>query len=518
MNGNYAFSQISPGELCKAHADLEGVSNCTKCHTVGNKVSREKCLECHTEIKANIDAKKGYHASSDVVGKNCAVCHSDHHGRDFQVIKLNKKTFDHKKTGFKLEGVHAKQECIACHKQEHVKDPKFKKRSNSFLGLNKACLTCHDDYHQSKMSANCAECHNFDSFKKAKPFDHSKTKFPLLGKHLGVDCIKCHKTEVLNGKKVQKFSGLKFANCTACHEDVHKNKFGQDCKKCHSEESFFFNKSMKAFDHDKTNFKLIGKHKLVDCKECHKKSLTAPLRHDKCTDCHKDYHKGDFTKKNVVEDCNSCHTNDGFTPSTFTLEKHNKTKFKLEGAHLASSCNTCHKKDGVNWSFKNMGKNCVDCHTNVHKGFIEEKFIPNEDCKTCHNVKSWKEVTFDHNKTNFQLKGEHAKTACSECHYSNNEFGIKTQQFKGISQECSSCHKDSHVGQFEVNGKTDCTRCHGFDKWENSIYDHNTSRFKIDGKHVGVKCIECHKPVMNTKGKYIEYKFDSIECKRCHAS
>jgi len=73
------------------------------------------------------------------------------------------------------------------------------------------------------------------------------------------------------------------------------------------------------------------------------------------------------------------------------------------------------------------------------------------------------------------------------------------------------------VGQFEVNGKTDCTRCHGFDKWENSKYDHNTSRFKIDGKHIGVKCEECHKPVMNEKGKYIEYKFDGIDCKRCHS-
>mgnify|MGYP000323615310 CR=1 FL=1 len=335
--------------MSKAHAHLEGASNCTQCHAVGNKVTREKCLACHKEIKDNNAANKGYHASNEVKGKNFAACHNDHHGRNFQLIKFNKKTFNHALTGFTLKGQHAKEECASCHKPEHISDPKLKKKASTYLGLSQKCLSCHDDYHQSKMSANCTECHSFDSWKNAKAFDHSKTKFPLLGKHLSVKCIECHKTELVNGKKVQKFSGLKFANCTACHEDVHKNKFGQDCKKCHTEESFHFNKGMKAFDHDKTDFKLVGKHKVVDCKQCHKTSLTAPLKHDKCMDCHKDYHNGEFVKKNANPDCNQCHTNDGFTPSTYTLEKHNASKFPLEGAHLATSCTACHKKDGKNY-------------------------------------------------------------------------------------------------------------------------------------------------------------------------
>ena len=88
-----ATAQISPGDLCKAHADLEGVSNCNRCHEIGNKVSRAKCLDCHKEIKANIDAKKGYHASAEVSAKECAVCHNDHHGRNFQIIRFNIKSF-----------------------------------------------------------------------------------------------------------------------------------------------------------------------------------------------------------------------------------------------------------------------------------------------------------------------------------------------------------------------------------------------------------------------------------------
>lgn len=510
-----AKAQISPGDLCKGHSDLEGVTNCTKCHEVGNKVTRAKCLDCHKEIKANIAAKKGYHASSEVNGKECFTCHNDHHGRDFQIIRFNKKLFNHTITGFALKGKHAKEECASCHKPAFIKDPSIRKKAGTYLGLTQECLLCHDDYHQGKLSSKCADCHNFNSFKNATGFDHSKTHFPLLGKHKTVECIDCHKVQIINGKKFQNFTGLAFANCTACHKDVHENKFGQDCKKCHTEESFFFHKGMKAFDHDKTNFKLLGKHKQVDCKECHKKSLTAALKHDKCKDCHKDYHKGEFTQKNVQQDCSVCHNNDGFSPSTFTIETHNK-KFKLEGAHLASSCVVCHKKDGKNWTFRKMGERCVDCHKNEHKGFIEDKFMPNEDCRLCHNVENWKKVTFDHDKTGYQLEVSHAKIACSACHYGRNENGVRTQQFKGISQECSTCHKDSHVGQFAVNGKTDCSRCHGFDRFENSRFDHNTSRFKLDGKHVGVKCEECHKPVMDNKGKYIQYKMNDIACAVCH--
>ncbi|MDD2797759.1 MAG: cytochrome C [Bacteroidales bacterium] len=517
--GNFAFAQISPGELSKGHADLEGVSNCTKCHTVGNKVTREKCLACHKEIKAQIVAKKGFHASSEVGSKDCFTCHNEHHGRNFQIVKFDQKKFDHNLTGFKLSGVHAKKDCKACHKAEFISDPKLKKNLNTFLGLKQECLSCHADYHQGKLSNKCATCHGFESFKNPKVvgFDHNKTKFPLLGKHKTTDCVKCHKTEIIDGKPAQRFKGLKFASCVDCHKDVHENKFGQDCKKCHTEESFHIIKNEKTFDHDKTNFKLIGAHNTVDCKKCHKSGkMTDPLKHNRCSDCHTDYHKGEFAKNGISPDCNQCHTNDSFKETNYTIESHNKTKFKLEGAHMATACIACHKKEDK-WSFKNMGTKCVDCHKNEHKGFIQDKYFAGENCTVCHTVNSWKEVKFDHNKTNFKLEGVHAKESCSACHYAKNDKGIKVQKFKGLAMDCSACHKDSHRNQFAENGKTDCTRCHNFDKWEDSKFDHNTSRFLLEGEHKNVKCIECHKPATDQKGKYIQYKFNNIECSSCHS-
>ncbi len=58
----------------------------------------------------------------------------------------------------------------------------------------------------------------------------------------------------------------------------------------------------------------------------------------KCTDCHSDYHKGDFTSKEIVKDCKTCHTEFGFSPSNFLIEDHNKTKFIIDGSHLAVAC------------------------------------------------------------------------------------------------------------------------------------------------------------------------------------
>lgn len=511
-----AIAQISPGELSKAHASLEGVSNCTKCHVVGNKVTREKCLECHKDIQANITANKGYHASSDVSGKQCAVCHNEHHGRNFQVSRFDKKTFVHAKTGFELKGAHAKKDCKDCHKPAFIKDPRLKAKTETYMGLNKQCLTCHADYHKGKLSPNCSNCHNFESFKNVINFDHSITKFPLVGKHKTVLCVKCHKTRIIDGKPVQQFKRLAFSNCNSCHKDQHDNRFGQDCKHCHSEESFHNIKGISNFDHNKTSFKLAGKHKLVACKSCHKVSLTAHLKHDHCVDCHADHHNKEFAVNGITPDCNKCHSIYGFHPSNYTLEQHNLTKYPLEGAHAATPCYSCHKKQNK-WTFRNIGSKCIDCHQNQHKGFIEDKFFANDNCTVCHNVSSWSNVKFDHSQTKFKLDGIHAKIACSECHYPKNEKGIKVQKFIGLATDCASCHKDSHAGQFAVKGKTDCARCHNFENWKKSIFDHNTARFKLDGAHIAVNCSECHKEIVTEKGKYILFKNKNIECVNCHS-
>lgn len=592
-----AAAQLSPGDLSNAHAKLEGVSNCTQCHVLGSKVSNDKCLACHKEIKTLIDRREGYHISSEVKGKDCASCHSDHHGRKFDMVRFDEKNFNHNLAYYELNGAHKKVDCRDCHKPDNIADFDLKKRKDTFLGLGKQCLDCHDDYHQKTLANDCTKCHSMDGFKPANRFNHDKTDFALAGKHKTVDCRDCHKTELRNGKEFQQFSGIAFKNCNACHDDPHRNQIGTDCKNCHNEQSFQSTSSLSRFNHNQTNFNLKGKHKQVDCRSCHQMdnttptsvfqdrlgvktnecatchkdvhegkfgadcagchnessfrnvaasnlkdfnhaltgfelagkhavvdckkchtadSFTEPLPHNTCAACHSDYHEGQFVSNNRprAPDCAECHVVDGFDATTFGIAQHEKTKFPLDGAHVATPCFACHLQE-EKWRFRNIGERCVDCHEDVHKGEIAEKWYPNQDCEICHLTESWTEHNlFQHEKTPFQLLGIHVQQDCRACHVPDAEH--RHGKFLGLSQSCQACHKDEHRGQFEKKGVTDCAHCHGFDGWTINGFDHDKTRFKLEGKHAEVACEKCHLPQTLNGEVFVQYRFEGFDCAVCH--
>lgn len=510
------YAQISPGELARVHSHLEGMSNCTKCHTLGEQVSNEKCLACHTELKARIDQKKGFHASYEVRGKKCAGCHNDHHGVNFKIIRFDTDKFNHEQSGYKLTGAHSRKKCADCHKAEFISDPKIRAKKFTYLGLKTNCLNCHTDYHQKTLSPDCAGCHNDEKFKPASKFDHQKAKFKLAGKHEQVACADCHKTTTRNGQKFQEFKGVKASNCTNCHKDVHENKFGQNCAECHNSVSFTAVAGVKNFDHDKTAFKLEGCHLGVACKSCHKQKLTTPIKHNRCSDCHTDYHSGQFAKNGISPDCSACHAVKGFSGFSFSIEQHNAGVFPLKGAHLATPCFACHKKQ-EKWNFRQIGSACADCHENIHQPFISAKYYPSASCETCHNPSRWSMVEFDHSKTQFALQGAHARQACRDCHFNKEKTGHANQKFAGLSTTCSTCHADKHMQQFAVNGVTDCSRCHGVEMYKPaSKFDHSKTKFVLDGKHVNVACNKCHKEVTEQGVTFVWYKIKSFQCVDCH--
>lgn len=509
------ISQISPGELVKVHAHLEGMANCTQCHTLGAKVSNEKCLDCHKEIQSRLTESKGFHASSKVKSKDCIICHSDHYGRNYDIVHLVKNKFDHNDTGYKLEGKHAKKDCVDCHKKENITDPQLKKKQETYLGLNDLCLTCHEDTHQKTLSSTCRDCHNFEAFKPAPGFNHTRAKFQLKAKHLDVACEKCHPKSTRNGKTYQQFTGLKFQNCVDCHKDPHEDKFGQNCMQCHVEESFRKVKTTGQFNHSKTGFPLTGRHIQVACASCHKNSITTAVKHEKCSDCHKDYHNNQFKKNGISPDCSVCHDVNGFTLSSYTVEKHNLSKFRIEGAHLATPCFECHKK-GKDWSFRSIGEKCVDCHKDIHGDVIDPKYYPAGRCETCHQVSGWTEVKFDHKQTSFSLEGRHSVTPCRKCHFRSDEKGIISQKFNNLKENCETCHTDVHFAQFRDDKTNVCLKCHGFDNWKAERFNHNNTRFKLDGGHKDVACNKCHKTVTEGNNKFVNYTYKDILCATCH--
>lgn len=510
---SFLLAQISPGELTTAHSDLDGLSHCTKCHELGQKVINSKCLDCHKEISTLITLNSGYHSSSDVKGKNCSKCHPEHFGRNFKIINFDPKSFDHSKTSYDLTGAHKKTDCNKCHQAKNISDPELKKKE-TYLGLNSFCFSCHEDYHQKTLGDDCGKCHNSEKFKPAAHFDHNKANFKLTGKHLNVKCIRCHPVNKKSGKDFQKFTGLKFNNCTPCHKDKHEGKFGNVCNNCHVTTGFtIINK--KRFDHSKTNYPLLGKHQEVNCEKCHQKGLNDKPQFKKCINCHKDYHKGQFVQDNILRDCTDCHNVYGFRPAIFTINKHNSGKFKLTGAHLATPCEKCHY-DKENWNFRNLGLNCIDCHKNIHGNEIIEKYLGNNECTGCHNTESWSTINFDHKRTEFELLGKHKNQKCGSCHHKESGLLDDVMLFKSLGKNCEVCHKDMHAGQFKEGDSSNCTRCHSFDNWKPDKFDHEKTRFSLKGAHEKIKCNKCH-PIVAANFNYIKYKMEDFKCSACHS-
>ncbi len=362
-------AQISPGDLSQSHAHLEGMSNCTKCHDLGKKVSINKCLDCHQEIKNLITAKRGYHGNSSHINKECIECHSEHNGRKFEMTRFDKENFDHDLTGYKLEGKHKVVDCGECHLPDNIADPEIKKRKNTFLGLNKECLSCHEDFHQKTLSKECLSCHNMEAFRPASKFDHDNSRFKLLGSHTRVDCKECHKISNRNGKSFQEFSGISFNDCNSCHNDPHNQRIKGKCSQCHNEVLFsnFIGKG--RFNHNSTNFSLKGRHVDIDCYSCHSKTKNPKLvfkdrqgiNENNCLKCHEDRHDGKFGK-----DCSQCHNEKSFiSVKNMDSFDHSLTDYPLSGKHTEVDCKKCHPG---RFSKAISFDACTDCHSDYHNG------------------------------------------------------------------------------------------------------------------------------------------------------
>ncbi len=154
-----ATAQISPGPLSRAHQSLNGTTNCTACHRLGAGQANFKCLDCHAEIATRLVNRTGLHATYHLTpgsSKECVSCHSEHNGENFSIVKWDPKTFDHKQTGYILEGKHAGLACEKCHSADKVSASdrttiEVKDLNRTFLGISPACVTCHQDEHRGRL-------------------------------------------------------------------------------------------------------------------------------------------------------------------------------------------------------------------------------------------------------------------------------------------------------------------------------------------------------------------------------
>lgn len=501
---------------------------CEQCHTPKNIVSGEKPLIRYKDLTRTFFG----------MSQECQSCHEDVHkgqlGKDCQRCHnvsdwKTAKQFDHAKTRYALTGLHAQVACEKCHKPDpggseaRYKDMKFA-----------ACKDCHSDPHKGSFAQRCESCHTTAGWKKLPAsfaFDHSKTKYPLLGQHATVSCEACH----INGEFKKQRA---FAHCLDCHKDIHNGQFtGREkkgeCAECHTVEgwkpSLFGIK-----EHATSKYPLEGKHAKVECAKCHTaagKATIYKVKFANCADCHKDAHDGQFAGAPYNNRCEGCHTVRDWHRSLFTLELHQKTKYPLMGAHTAVACDECHKAGMTRGTDKVLpfhfeDRSCTACHVDPHKGEFRERMEKRRTdgtlpgCEACHNTKSWTQVSgFDHGKTQFPLLGAHRTVACGACHKAL--AGSKEIQFKGTTQKCEECHADAHGGQFAAKqGRNTCADCHNTQRWVPSLFDHDKrTPFPLQGGHAGVKCELCHKVTKEIAGKEILfYKPTPSQCAACHGT
>ena len=413
-------AQISPGPLAKAHQGLSGDTNCIKCHQVSTRAPIFKCLDCHREIADELQRNKGLHATfprSAQPGAACVKCHSDHNGVNFQMVHWDPtpKGFDHASTGYVLDGKHVGVSCRACHTAQHIAAPERamladKDLNRTWMGLTRSCANCHEDAHQGRFGSDCAKCHSTMDWKAAtldqKGFDHSKTRYPLTGEHRYVKCESCH-TPGPDGKA--RYAGLPFAYCSACHRDPHSGEFKQGCDSCHNTFSWKKSRFAETFDHAKTDYPLLGKHLDLPCVSCHQGGdFKTPIPHNNCADCHKsDPHGGQFARRVDGGRCESCHTVQGWSPSTFSVADHAKTGFPLIFPHANVKCASCHIPAGKATIFKMEFALCTDCHKDEHEGQFAGAPWRNR-CEQCHTGATFETSNYTlakHQKSNFPLTG-----------------------------------------------------------------------------------------------------------------
>jgi hypothetical protein len=519
------MAQLSPGELSKAHAALEGIANCSQCHESGREISGVKCLECHVEIKQGLDAKAGFHFLSS--GSSCVTCHKEHLGRNARITQFDESKFDHPRTGLSLVGKHGSLKCEQCHIGKFITSADVRKTLNdhprkTFLGLEQRCVTCHTDRHKGTVSQDCRTCHTADGWKPAAMFNHSKAKFALTGKHKPIECGKCHSGMSSRGPSESiLFATKDFSDCKPCHTSAHPAKFvDKTCKSCHNAEGW---RVVTAVNHAETRYPLVGKHLTVGCDKCHvemglKRGQAVNFRTKAFGDC-KPCHDSPHRFALVDRQCKSCHMPTAWSAPAVVPFDHSLTRYVLKGKHASLRCEKCHKPTTQSPAFPRTYfpafARCADCHADFHKGQFTRKYSDN--CAACHTESGYKPSVFSikqHIETRFPLDGAHAAVPCNDCHRRPGQTG---PSFTFTSVRCESCHPDKHKGQFNrFTKEAGCTRCHSLSDWKNPAFDHLSTKFKLEGKHASVRCQECHKEQVVAGVKGLKYEGTVTDCQSCH--
>ncbi len=282
---------VSGFPLTGAHAPLQ----CRQCHTGSDfKSAPRTCEGCHIA-----DFKKTTNPNHVQAGfpSDCSLCHT--------TIQWAGAQFDHSRTKFALTGAHKPLQCAQCH------------TSGTFASTAANCDACHLTRYKATTNPNhvtagfpldCSVCHTTTSWAGAV-FDHSKSKFPLTGAHVSVQCASCHVGGRFTGTPTDCYSCHK-ANYDSVQNPNHKAaNYPTTCTSCHTTTTW------KGATATHNKFPIYsGKHAKVwtSCADCH----VNPSNYNtfSCINCHQhtqantdSHHRGVRNYAYQPTTCYQCH-------------------------------------------------------------------------------------------------------------------------------------------------------------------------------------------------------------------
>lgn len=259
--------------------------------------------------------------------------------------------------------------CAKCHKPAVAGDPLGRA---PFRGLEFVeCVDCHKDPHQGHFERACSKWHATPhgwSLKQLQ-FAHDRdTKFPLTGKHISVECIKCHKPPVTGGLLASApFKGLA-AGCETCHKVKHPETYGPACLSCHTTGSWI--KKDPGVGHilkaRASGENLTYKHlTAAKCSQCHDLAKIPALGVASrpgfdCSNCH---HQEDPHKGTLGVNCAKCHNMEGWKGENLLFKHDYMTSYVLDQDHKKVACAKCHRDN----RWKPTSRECADCHPKLYR-------------------------------------------------------------------------------------------------------------------------------------------------------
>lgn len=193
-------------------------------------------------------------------------------------------------------------------------------------------------------------------------------------------------------------------------------------------------------------------------------------------------------------------------------------------AELVKDCGKCHTAP---WDAESMDDHCTACHQDIatqvadgnsmHGNLMKNRSVPCRECHSDHNganapLTMVDVSAFPHQLTGFSL-ASHKKQenglpfACADCH--NGDLSRFDPTL------CQTCHKQinsafmqGHIQTFSVG----CMDCHDGLETLNKKYNHNLTKFKLEGQHLGLDCATCHAGARTAA----DFTSTSPECATCH--